>query len=192
MMKEPPLTVLHVRAGAASESDGDPVVSLIEALSDRADVRQAAILPDGSKQARRAAAAGVQVRPVRWKWVPDGRAFGVLFAGCGEDWDVIHAHDGRAFRWTLLARALAGGWSPVLAGWETDDPTGRSPGKGQRADLVVTPSAERRAALIRRGLDRRRVEARAGAAGAATVGATGQGVERALRLYRVLCRGTIS
>jgi len=186
MMNEPPLTVLHVHAGTSDASRVDDLASvLIGTLAGRADVLQAAVLPAASRLARRAAAADVEVRPVARLGGTDG-ALARLYAVCAEDWDVIHAHDGRALRWALAARALAGGRSPVLATWQ-DVPAGRRPRAERRADLVVAPSPEGREALVRRGLDRRRVEVFPPAL-RASAGVGGPGADAMLRIYRVLAR----
>lgn len=156
-MRSPPITVLHV--DSARECRGEQIRAglMMAGLARRPGVRQALIAPASSRLTREAAELGVDVRPAAWRAVVDPRALAVLRAGFDDDWDVVHAHDERAIRSVLLARALSGGRAPVVA----SRPPGARPGRisiWERADLVIADSRRVRDALVTQGLERRRVE----------------------------------
>lgn len=126
-------------------------------LARRAGVRQALIAPASSPLTREAAELGVDVRPTAWRTPVDPRALAALHAGFADDWDVVHAHDERAVRSVLVARALSGGRAPVVASRRRHVRPGRI-STWQRADLVIADSRRARDVLLTHGLELRRVE----------------------------------
>lgn len=151
------LTVLHVDSAREYRGGQNQARLLMAGLARRDGVRQALIARAGSRLAEAARDLGVRVHAVPWQGAVDGRALRALRSAFAEGWDVVHAHDGHAVQSVLLARALAGGASPVLAARRVEFKPGR-PFVWQRSDLVVAVSDRVRNVLVASGIDRRRVE----------------------------------
>lgn len=156
-MKPPSISVLHVDSAREYRGGQNQARLLMKGLAREKSVRQALIAGLGSRLSREARALGVDVRPVPWGPAVDPRALAGLRDEFGSAWDVVHAHDGHAVQSVLLARALAGGRSPLVASRRVDFPP-RRPGVWQRADLIVAVSRRIRDVLLEGGIDRRRVE----------------------------------
>jgi len=178
-MLTPPLTVLHVDSARAYGGGQNQPRLLMADLAGRASVRQSLIAPASSPLAQEAVDLGVDVRGVPWRAAADPRVLAALRIVNREDWDVVHAHDRHAVRAALLARALSGGRSPVVASRRVEF-RARRPSVWQRADLVIAASARVRDVLMAQGIDRRRVEVVDDAIDA----------DAALACYRALARRT--
>lgn len=152
-----PLTVLHVDSAREYRGGQNQVRLLMAGLSKRRDVRQALVARSGSRLAREALDLGVRVHPTPWRGAVDHRALLELGRRLGEGWDIVHAHDGHAVQSVLMARALTGGGSAVVAARRVNIPVRRT-FVWQRADLVLGVSRRAREVLVSQGIDRRRVE----------------------------------
>lgn len=152
-----PLTVLHVDSAREYRGGQNQARLLMAGLSGRAGVRQALVAGATSRLAREAGELGVRVYATPWRDAFDYRALRELCARLGEDWDVVHAHDGHAVQSVLLARALTGGGSAVVAARRVDFPVRRM-FVWQRADLTLAVSRRIRDVLVSQGIERRRVE----------------------------------
>lgn len=156
-MIRPPLTVLHVDSAREYRGGQNQARLLMAGLARRDGVRQALIAKAGSRLAEAARDLGVRVHAVPWRGAVDARALRALRSAFAEGWSMVHAHDGHAVQSVLLARALAGGGSPVLAARRVEFNPAR-PFVWQRSDLIVAVSDRVRDVLVAAGIDRRRVE----------------------------------
>jgi glycosyltransferase involved in cell wall biosynthesis len=112
--------------------------------------------PD-SRLAAEVEALGVRVVPLRWRAGLDPSAvYGLAREISGGGWDVIHAHSSHALQASLLALALAGGRSALVASRRLDFPL-RSPAVWRRADVVLAVSGPVRDVLLAAGLEPARV-----------------------------------
>ena len=152
-----PLTVLHVDSAREYRGGQNQARLLMAGLAGRTDVRQALLARATSRLAREASDLGVRVYATPWRSAFDERAVRELCTRLGEDWDIVHAHDGHAVQSVLLARALAGGGSAVVAARRVDFPVRRR-FVWQRADLILGVSRRVRDVLVSQGIERRRVE----------------------------------
>lgn len=203
MSEQPPFPVLHVHLGPAPPT-GDPgPAELMRGLRRRGGVRQSAVLattpalPDGEppipagrvRTVRPGADAGLLPGGLRpWSLLAVGRALAELVgdpaAGrravqwpAPERWAVVHAHGAAALRAVWVAAAWRGRNPGLLATPLPGDGTAPG-GLWRKAELVAAPDRGSRAALARRGVERRRLRTLpAGDAGAH------------LRLYRRLAAG---
>ena len=151
------LTVLHVDSAREYRGGQNQARLLMAGLAGRGSVRQALIARAESRLAAEAADLGVRVHPTPWRGAVDHRAMLELRRQLGEAWDIVHAHDGHAVQSVLMARAIAGGGSAVVAARRVDFPVRRM-FFWQRADLVLAVSRRIREVLVSQGIDRRRVE----------------------------------
>ena len=119
-MSSSPLTVLHVDSAREYRGGQNQARLLMAGLAQRVGVRQALVAGSGSRLAREAADLGVRVHSARWRAALDRKALAMLCDRLAEDWDVIHAHDGHAVQSVLLARALTGSTSAVIASRRVD------------------------------------------------------------------------
>lgn len=191
-----PFPLLHVHLGPAPSPDpsgSDRALSeLLRGLADVGEVRQRAVLADAVAAGR----SGDALAPGRIHGVPAGagprsllavgRALGELVAGRDEGrravqwpvperWAVVHAHGARALRAVWWAAAWRGSGVRIVASPLTG---GIAAGPWRKAELVAPPDADLREALLRLGVERRRLRpAEPGDAGAH------------LRLYRRLAAG---
>lgn len=152
-----PLTVLHVDSAREYRGGQNQVRLLMAGLTGRPDVRQALVAGATSRLVREAADLGIRVYPTSWRAAVDHRALLELCRRLGEDWDIVHAHDGHAVQSVLVARALTGGGGAVVAARRVNIPVRRT-FVWQRADLVLGVSRRARDVLVSQGIDRRRVE----------------------------------
>lgn len=155
-MITPSLTVLHVDSAREYRGGQNQARLLMAGLEGRSDVRQALLAGAGSRLARMAADMGVTVFEVPWVAATDAHALRALRAHLSDDWDVVHAHDGHAVQAVLLSRAISGGRTRIVASRRVDFPP-RTPSMWRRADLIIAVSHAIKAALLARGIDRRRI-----------------------------------
>ena len=156
-MSPSPLTVLHVDSARQYRGGQNQARLLMAGLAGRAGVRQALVAGATSRLAREARDLGVHVHATPWRGAFDHRALRELCARLAEDWDIVHAHDGHAVQSVLLARALSGGGSAVVAARRVDFPVRRL-FVWRRADLILGVSRRIRDVLVAQGIERRRVE----------------------------------
>jgi glycosyltransferase involved in cell wall biosynthesis len=152
-----PLSVLHVDSAREYRGGQNQVRLLMAGLSERTGVRQALVARATSRLAREASDLGVRVYATPWRTALDQRALRELCTRLGEDWDIVHAHDGHAVQAVLLARALTGGGSAVVASRRVAFPVRRVL-VWQRADLILGVSRRVRDVVVSHGIERRRVE----------------------------------
>ncbi|HSM07992.1 MAG TPA: glycosyltransferase [Gemmatimonadota bacterium] len=152
-----PRTVLHVDSAREYRGGQNQARLLMAGLTGRGDIRQALVARAESRLAREAADLGVRVYPTPWRGAVDHSALLELSSRLRDGWDVVHAHDGHAVQSVLMARALIGSVSPVVAARRVDFPVRRM-FVWQRADLVLAVSRRIREVLVGQGIDRRRVE----------------------------------
>lgn len=109
------MRVVQVDAGREWRGGQDQVRLLCRGLARRGDVRVRLVTRAASELARRAAAAGVAVAGVAWRWPWDPRA-GLALAGVlsAERPDVVHVHDAHAL---TIAR-----WAITLTSWRREPP----------------------------------------------------------------------
>lgn len=156
-MTPSPLTVLHVDSAREYRGGQNQARLLMAGLAGRGDIRQALVARAGSRLAREAADLGVRVHPTLWRGAVDHGALLELSGRLRDGWDVVHAHDGHAVQSVLMARALIGSVSAVVAARRVDFPVRRT-FVWQRASLVLAVSRRIREVLVGQGIDRRRVE----------------------------------
>lgn len=152
-----PLTVLHVDSAREYRGGQNQARLLMAGLTGRGDIRQALVARAESRLTCEAADLGVRIHPTPWRGAVDHRALLELSRRLGEAWDIVHAHDGHAVQSVLMARALTGSGSGVVAARRVDFPVRRM-FVWQRADLVLAVSRRIREVLVSQGIDRRRVE----------------------------------
>ncbi len=146
------LRVLQVDAGREWRGGQNQVRLLCRELARAADTHARLITHGAGELARRARAAGVEVRDVAWTVSLDPRALLSL----GREWrafapHVVHAHDSHALRLALWARRLTAADTPVVATRRVDFPVRRG-GIWHRADRVIAISHAVRAVLAACGL----------------------------------------
>lgn len=151
------LAVLHVDSAREYRGGQNQARLLMAGLAGRPGIRQALVASSDSRLSREAAGLGVRVHAARWRPALDPQAVSELRDRLREDWEVVHAHDGHALQAVLLARALTGCASPVVASRRVDFRIGR-PFVWQRANLILGVSRRIRDVLVAQGIDRRRVD----------------------------------
>ena len=182
MPEQPPFPVLHVHLGPAPPTDAPGPAELMRGLRGRGGIRQSAVLatspalPCGEPPIPagrvRAAGPGADAGLLPGGFRPGtllavGRALAELVedpAGgrravqwpVPETWPVVHAHGAAALRAVWLAAAWRGRNPGLLATPLPGD--GAAPaGLWRKAELVAAPDRGSRAALARRGVERRRL-----------------------------------
>ena len=149
--------VLHIDSAREYRGGQNQVRTLMAGLSDVPHLRQTLIARRQSKLSDEAANLGVDVRQVRWGSAVDPAALVGLVRTLQEEWDIVHAHDSHALQTALVARAVTGQSTPLVASRRVDFPA-RQPGIWRRADRIVAVSRHIRDVLIQQGIERSRIE----------------------------------
>ena len=152
-----PLRVLHIDSAREYRGGQNQVRALVAGLRRVPQLSQMLVAAHGSRLSQEALDLGVDVRPVHWSVAVDAAALSGLVRTLGEGWDVVHAHDSHALQSALVARALVGRSSPLIAARRVDFPT-RRPGIWRRADRIVAVSQCIRDVLVRQGIEQSRIE----------------------------------
>lgn len=148
--------VLHVDAAREWRGGQNQARLLVAELSGLGVEQALAARPD-SRLAAEVRALDVPVVPLRWRAGLDpGAVLGLARELRRGGWDVVHAHSSHALQASLLALALAGPRSALVASRRLDFPL-RSVAVWRRADLVLAVSEAVRDVLLAGGLEAARV-----------------------------------
>ena len=156
MPSSAPLHVLHVDSGQEWQAVRDQVRLLIQGLREDPQIRQAVATHGSSRLAAECRDLGIPVIPLPWAAGNDPRPLRELARHARDGWDVYHAHDKTALAIVLYIQALVGSDASLVASRRHSAPP-MATGRWHRSDVVLAVSEPARDALVRAGIERRRV-----------------------------------